>query len=450
MKLTTCRQLRRNHGTILLIVMGVVVVLGIALAAILSLTTHENRILARTSAWNSALPAAEAGIEEAMSHLQQVHSQTLSGSGSRAINGWTASGLSFVFNRTMDDSQFLVGISSATTPVIMSVGQVWCPSAGRHIERRIQVTTTGRGIFIKGLMANGKITMNGQFSSDSFDSLNPSFSTNGQYDPAKNSDNGDVGTNFNLPDAMDLGGQVKIYGQVSTGPAGTVKIDSQASVGSTNWVDGGNFGIQSGYYTKDMNVSFPSVIAPYTNGPAPSAGVVGGIIGIGGIVVGGTSYKYILEDGMDYRLSTLVLNSSDKVLVRGKARLLVDQDVSISGSAFIQINTSASLELYVKKSDVSISGSAILNQSGNAANFSLWGLPGLTDIKLSGGGSLIGTIYAPQAKLSMSGGGSDELDFIGAGVVNEVNGTGHFRFHYDESLGYNSAKNLVVASWKEL
>jgi hypothetical protein len=377
-----------------------------------------------------------------MSHLRQVDR------GPRGVNGWQSSNGKFLLNRNLADGRYVVGISSDTTPVIMSRGDAWCPSANRHITRTIVVQTLGRGIFNKGLVARGKITMSGQFSSDSFDSLKPEFSTNGQYDPAKKSDNGDVGTNLSTPDAIDMGGQVKIYGKVATGPSGTVKIDSTASVGTTNWIDSGNTGIESGRYTKDMNVSFPSVI--YTNsGATPQPGNVGGIINLLGVVVGGTNYKYILDDG-DYRLSTLVMSSSDKMLVRGKARLVVDKDVSLSGESFIQINTNASLEMYVKESQVSLSGNSVVNKAGSAANFSLHGLPGLKDINMSGNGAFIGTIYAPQAKLSMSGGGSDILDFYGAAIVNEVNGSGKFKFHYDESLSYNTPQNLVVVSWKEL
>jgi hypothetical protein len=127
----------------------------------------------------------------------------------------------------------------------------------------------------------------------------------------------------------------------------------------------------------------------------------------------------------------------------------VEQDVSISGG-YIQINTNANLELYVKQNAVSLSGQAVINKSGNAANFTLYGLPGLTAISMSGNASFIGTIYAPQAKLSMSGSGTESLDFVGAAIVNEVNGSGNFRFHYDESLSYNTPQNLIIVSWKEL
>lgn len=440
---------RANRGSVLLVVMGTIVVIGIALAAVLGLATHEQRILARTSAWNSALPVAEAGIEEAMSHLQKVKD------GPRAVNGWVADGSSFKLGRTnSSDSRYVVGISgpSGTNPPnVLSVGEVWCPSAGRHIKRTVLVTAVPRGRFYKGLMAKGKISINGLFSSDSFDSLRTGLNINGQYDPTIRSDNGDVGTILSEPGAITLGGQVKLYGTVGTGPDGTVTVSgTQASIGTENWVDGANGGIQADHHTKDMNVSFPAVTAP-TNSSSfstPQSGTVGGI-GIPPLIIGGTFYKYILDNG-DYKLSTLSLSSSDKVLVRGKARLVVDKDVSLTGTSYIQIDPNASLELYVKQGTVTVGGSSVVNNAGNAANFSLFGLPGLTAVNMTGNGTFIGTIYAPQASLKMSGSGNDVLDFIGAGIFNDISGIGNFKFHYDESLSYRSIESFVITSWQEL
>lgn len=433
MKLIHRPHLPTHHGSVLVVVMGTVVVLGIALAAVLALTTHEQRILARTATWNAALPVAEAGIEEAMSHLRQVQD------GPRAANGWQGDGSSFVLSRNLSNGRYVVGISSATPPVIISVGQVWCPSAARYIERRVQANTFGRGAFNKGLVAKGQIKMSGTFTSDSFDSSTPALSTNGQYDRAKRSDNGDIGSNLSSPGAIDITGKVQIYGSVATGPEGTVTTGSGISVGDESWVDGGNTGIQSGRQAKDMNVSFPDVTVPYSMGATPVGSVIGGI-----------TYKYVLLDGIDYQLSSLSLTSTDQMLVLGKARLLVDQDVKLTGQSCIVISTNASLDLYVKKGGISLAGNGIVNLAGNAANCTVYGLPEMTAVSMSGNGAFIGTIYAPNANLKMTGSGNDVLDFSGAGIFNEITGTGNFNFHYDESLGYDTLRNLVITSWKEL
>jgi hypothetical protein len=52
--------------------------------------------------------------------------------------------------------------------------------------------------------------------------------------------------------------------------------------------------------------------------------------------------------------------------------------------------------------------------------------------------------------MSLSGGGSNGIDFIGAAVASSVNGSGSFTFHYDEALQNRSLRNLVIASWSEI
>ncbi|HSH14605.1 MAG TPA: hypothetical protein VLD18_01130, partial [Verrucomicrobiae bacterium] len=60
-------------------------------------------------------------------------------------------------------------------------------------------------------------------------------------------------------------------------------------------------------------------------------------------------------------------------------------------------------------------------------------------------------IYAPQAHLSLGGGGSTAYDFVGASVSRTVQMNGHFNFHYDEALGRTDTEGLfVIASWNEL
>jgi hypothetical protein len=94
----------------------------------------------------------------------------------------------------------------------------------------------------------------------------------------------------------------------------------------------------------------------------------------------------------------------------------------------------------------------VVNGSLNATNFTYLGLPGNTSISYSGNTSFIGTIYAPEADLSMSGGGSTTVNFVGSAVARSASISGHYAFHYDESLGgaiFGGGASYFVASWKE-
>lgn len=412
-------------GTLIL-----VAIMASVLAAIMSHVSQEHRMLARTEAWNSALPIAEAGVEEAMSHMRKVES------GYRAVNGWTQSGTNYTLTRTRTNGIYNVSIDTQIPPVIISTGKVWSASANKYIERRINARTRGESFFMKAISAKQKITLSGQISVDSFDSDNSLYSSNGLYVASKKKDGGDVGTNMSAPDAIDMGGQAKIYGRVATGPLGTVKVGGQNDVGSIAHVDGAGSGVQLGWYTKDMNVSYPNAVLPYTGGSTPLGQLLSGI-----------TYKYVLASG-DFRLATLSLSASEQMLVTGTARLVVDLDMPVSGT--IILLPGANLQIYLKSGSVSMSGNGLRNDTGRAYNFGLWCLPAVTQVSLSGEGHFVGTIYAPSAVMNLSGGGSNGIDFIGAAVASSVNGSGSFTFHYDEALQNRSLRNLVIASWSEI
>src|SRR5882672_783086 len=55
-------------------------------------------------------------------------------------------------------------------------------------------------------------------------------------------------------------------------------------------------------------------------------------------------------------------------------------------------------------------------------------------LSLSGNGQFTGAIYAPNADLSLGGGGNEVWDFVGSSVTRSVTLNGHYNFHYDEQL----------------
>ena len=119
-------------------------------------------------------------------------------------------------------------------------------------------------------------------------------------------------------------------------------------------------------------------------------------------------------------------------------------NISISGSAYILIAPGGSLKLYGGGTKSTLSGGGIANGTGLAANFSYFGMTNNTDVSYSGNSALVGTVYAPQADFSISGG----ADFYGAAIVNSFSMSGGGAVHYDEALGAPAA--LVLGSYREL
>jgi hypothetical protein len=424
-----------ERGSVLLVILVTVTIIGVALTSYLDMVSNQNLATMRSQQWNSAIPIAEAGVEEALTHL--YHNPV-----NRSNNGWTEEAGGFVKERTLGQSKFVVTISTNSSPTITCKAYVLAPFRTDYIEppRTIQVTTTNDALFAKGMVAKGQIDLSGNnIKTDSFDSSDSDYSTDGRYDAAKAKDNGDIATNSSLIDSLDVW-NAEIHGKASTGPGGNVTVGPNGSVGSQAWHDAGKKGIEPGWSDDDMNVNFPDVQPPFSGGAfTPLSGSFGG-----------TNYTYLITTG-NWTVSTLNLTGQDKVLVVGDAVLYVTGNVMVGGQAYIGIATNSSLKMYVGGSSASIGGGGVLNPYGNATNFYYFGLPNNTSLSFSGNASFTGAIYAPQAAFSLGGGGNSDYDFVGSSVSASVQMNGHFKFHYDENLGKNGPRRgFVVTSWNEI
>ncbi len=430
----TCQR-GTTQGSALLVMLVTVTLIGITLASYLELVRSQNLSTMRSQQWNSAIPILEAGLEEALTHLY-YNATNLS------ANDWVSIDGGFKKERYLGDDKFIVTISATTPPQIVSQAFVREPMGTNFISRAraVQVATTNDALFAKGMVAKGTIDLSGNnIKTDSFDSMDPNYSTAGRYDDDKTKDNGDVATNSAVVDSLNVW-NADIYGKASTGPGGTVRIGPNGSVGSKPWHNANQKGIEPGWSSDDMNVSFPDVKPPFTGGAfTPTAGNVGG-----------TNYNYLIANG-NYQLTSLSLSGNDKMLVTGHAVLYVTGDVSLTGLSKIEIAPGASLKLYVAGPSTSLGGNGVMNNAGNAMNFMYYGLPSNTSVSMSGNAAFTGTIYAPSAALTLGGGGNNDYDFVGASVTDSVRLNGHYNFHYDENLGRLGPKRgYTITSWNEI
>jgi hypothetical protein len=146
-----------------------------------------------------------------------------------------------------------------------------------YLGRGVRATLHNTALFSKGMVARDTINLNGNnITSDSFDSGNPLYSTNGQYVSTKHKANGDIAVNASLINSLNVG-NADIYGHLSTGPGGTAEIGPNGVVGDELWHQGNNKGIEDGYLRSDMNVSFPDVQPPWNGGALSPAGTGGWI-----------------------------------------------------------------------------------------------------------------------------------------------------------------------------
>ena len=270
--------------------------------------------------------------------------------------------------------------------------------------------------------------------SDSFDSTDPAKSTDGRYDNTKRQPNGDIASDEVLIDSVDIG-NAAVYGKVYTGSGGVVEIGANGSVGST-FVTSDRAttvaqGEAAGYIRHDFNVDIPDASLPS---------------GATSWVLLGSINNNVTINGGDWRVSDIGLAGTDTLIIQGNVRLYITGDTSVAGNAQIILSSNATLTVYAAGS-MSIHGNGVQNNAGLPSNNQFFGLTSSTSWDLAGNGEWIGTVYAPQAALTVGGNGNVN----GAIVAKSITLNGNANFHYDESLKTTGgAVGYVVSSWQEL
>lgn len=427
---------KRNRGSILLIALGIIIIIGIGLGSYLWLVRTQNMSAFRSMYWNAAMAHAEAGVEEAMAQLNPG-ALNFSTNIDRSANGWGTSGSGFgPVTRTLANGSYSTTISTDAMPIITSVGYATMPSSSSLLSRTVQVTAQTSFSFQVAIAARNGIDFKGtEITVDSYDSADSAYSTGGFYDPAKRKAGGDVASIAGLINVQNA----DIKGKVMTGPTAPYPTLNNGEVGDLSWTTPGT--IQPGWYRNDFNVDFPDVLVPYTTGLSPT--VVSGSGGVTTNIIGGT--RYIINGDFS-------LKSGDVLYVTGKAYLYVTGNFTMQSgggkSSLIQIAPNSTLKLFVGGASSTFT---TVNTSGNAATFQYFGLPSNTSVTWSGNATYLGTVYAPQAAFTLGGGGSTPLDFQGSAVVDSVNLNGHFSVHYDENLRrIGPVSGYRVMSWREL
>jgi hypothetical protein len=152
-----------------------------------------------------------------------------------------------------------------------------------------------------------------------------------------------------------------------------------------------------------------------------------------------------------YEVSNLRMSGTDKILVTGtNVTLYIRHDFEMTGQSQIDVAPGASIR-FITEGDVNLSGQGIINYNLDASKYSIYGMPTTHSIAISGNAAFTGVIYAPDADVTMSGGGSTVYDIVGAIISKTANLNGHFHFHYDEALGRARIQSKYnVASWREI
>jgi hypothetical protein len=417
----------REGGSALMVTLFVTTTLLIGIGSYLLLVRAQYVSVARSQAWNGAMTMAESGAEEALAQLNPGASVAVPVI-DRTANGWGAPSGGFygpVSRAVTNSGSYSVVFSDVTYPIIYSTGYVTVPNLSATLTRVIQVATTNVPLYNVAMAARTNIDLNGNGpSANSFNSALTNLSYDGRYTNTMTASNGDVAV---LYGTLDLGNH-DILGDVYLGPTATLNKGTNQVYGTVN---------------TDYTYDFPDVIPPDTTGwftlytPATNT-----------LAPDGNLYTYVFTNNADY----VVPNMSGSVYVGTNAhvRLLVQsggtQAILVAGNG---APVDSKLIIYIASPTFTIGSGTI--DGGRAANLAYYGLTNNTAINFSGNAAFTGTIYAPDAAVTLTGGGSNDYDFVGSLIAKSIKLNGHFQFHFDEDLlAHGPTRGYTAVRWAEL
>jgi hypothetical protein len=311
---------------------------------------------------------------------------------------------------------------------ILTAHSISSPQVSRRVEAIVRPVSS----FNQAIMSVGTLDLNNQnIVVDSYDSSDPTKSTNGLYDATKRQQNGDVATDGNLIQA----GNAQIYGDVATN-SGTV-------VGAAN-ITGTE---RDDFYQEPIPVgapSWPSFNSSVTN------------------VTNTTSLPASATRGSSasrFQLSSISLSGGKTLTLAGNPdgsptyiEIYVTGSISSSGNSQIILQPGVSAKIYVA-GNIDVSGNGIINSNNQPSDLQLYGINPSdgtsTHVSLSGNAQISASVYAPGHDVTVSGGGSNGHVF-GSVVGKTVTMTGVTNLHYDEALGSTGIiNNYKIVSWFE-
>ena len=422
---------------------GGLLITALLLCSIISLITLPSYIMLSKTALRQSQRAmfnvavvdlAETGLEHA------VWAQNNASSNPSGWTGWsTAQEGSYYRNFT--GFNFSGGVSGSVKVVVRApntANSVAIARAtiilqdGQKIEKWVRSTLFRSGATMQGLVLSGSLSMNGGGTVvDSWRSVQnintPNVATS--YNNAPRGYNATVATISQSTGSVSGSGY--FYGSVKVG----------AASGGVNF---------NGYpYPYSVDNNYTATAPSAVSMPAGGLDLTWGYKHNGTIGVAGQSSMY--------QMSSLSMGDGGNMTIEGNVVLLLKATstsstaaLSINGGSVIRLAEGATLSIYTP-GNISLNGSGFIN-SAAAKNLKIFGTAGSTatqTFQWTGSTSISGLVHAPNADISMTGGGSQFYGAMTARSVYIENGG----LHFDESLygfGATSSATVSVRSYEEL
>lgn len=421
------RQRDRRQGSALLTAVIFSFIVMTLTGSYLYLSSGEYRIATRSFLMNASFNLAEGGIDLALNAIQRKDSSGWDkGIDSSGRGYWARSFADYDLGGNIKGEIKVVILNpSSPTPEIYTEGLAKGHPAGDVKKQLYANMTSGFLPFNNGFNTKRGILLKGNnVTFDSYDSRD------GPYGGSNVNSGITIATISVEVDSVDIG-NADVYGYVATGK-NMPDVGPKGSI--TDYDNPGKVDVSR--ITTDYYSDFPDIEAPNL-----------GLLAFPSLPTSGT----IL--GGDFRVSDWKLSGSDTVTITGDTRIVISGDIEVSGKASIIIEPGASVQIYTDD-DIDIGGNGIVNKSGRPEQLMIYGTDkghGDDDIKIVGNGSLFAAVYAPNANVTLSGGGSGGHVF-GAIAAYDADLNGNVHFSYDEALeDYNlGTGGFEIDEWVEL
>lgn len=399
-----------KKGSILILAMLVIVVLIVFGAVLVSRGTSERVLVQQHDEYAQALWLADAGVHRTIAALKNDD----------WTGGWTndppVGGVSNFGPQILGNGTYEIAATNLTidNPTLTSTGTVG------NLNRIIDVTLQREFSqpFQGAAYAVGDLNVSGNVVINSF--------------PLGN--NGDIGGNGDIT----VSGNAEVQGDASSA-GGTITEIGAADI--TGTID-----------TTTPEQFFPPIVIP---------------IGFGVAMPPGTTANDLCPPvpgppcNLDGTAAPVFIRFGD-FTVENTETLTIDGDVVLwtstdSGTGqldilgLVTLNLGATLRIYTN-GIANIQAGALVNTTGQAVNLQLYstmdgiGTPGAGQFDVIGNGAFIGIIYAPNARVNITGGGTVQGAVIGGDVTISNN------ISFDESLANFEPPlppTYVVSEWSE-
>ncbi len=453
-------------GSILVAALGVLVLTAAVVGIALIEAQYRYRTSHQSSRWAQASGAAEAGVEMALMSAQKSSwtadgwsaapgapgagsvsksfplSAGVAGAGPTSadvsVDQITLSGNLWIRVRSIGRAHLFGGAAAGVDAqdvllrkLSLKKDRVTGASMGTtpQATRMIEVLAEPRSPFQRSILLDQKLTMDPSSWVDSFDSSDPTKSTNSMYDLAKRTSNANVGIN-DTQGASDLRG-ASIYGDLDYSGAAPINT----------------YGV-TGTITTPFNRPVLPVKAPtWTTFNATPTVINGSMTLKGGAKGAPARYKV---NSITLPGSRVVTMSPHAVGAESYIEVWVAGNLNIFGDGSILQQPGVHVTYHIE-GNIDVSGSAFVNQSNIAANNIINVINPTTGsnqkVTVSGSGDFIGAINAPGAEITVAGSANMIGSLIGKTLI--MSGSGGF--HYDEALARtnSSGGGYSVRSWAE-